>query len=73
MDCIVCGGFATDYYVVHDDVWSQAGLLPGEDCCLVCLERRLDRPLSLDDFPPFLVNALAYAAAGKLWIVRREE
>jgi hypothetical protein len=73
MDCLICGGWALDYYTVHDDVWAEAGLKSGDSCCLDCLERRLDRPLALDDFPPFQVNAGAYAGAGKLWIVRREE
>jgi hypothetical protein len=40
--------------------------------CLACLERRLQRPLDLSDFPPLPVNALAYAAVGKLCVVLEE-
>jgi hypothetical protein len=76
MDCIDCG-WRLDYYVVTDDTWTAAGLHPSVYCCLACLERRLRRPLTIDDFTACLVNRLAYAAAGKLSVLieheRREE
>jgi hypothetical protein len=60
--------------MVWDTVWHEAGLRSDETCCLACLERRLGRPLSIDDFPPVPVNRLAYAAAGKLSVeVAREQ
>jgi hypothetical protein len=70
--CIDCG-WILDHDMVFDDVWSQAGLAGPEHCCLGCLERRLGRPLSVDDFPPCLVNRLAYAATGRMPIVLKEE
>ena len=54
-------------YMVWDDVWEAAGLLRRhQDVCLGCLEARLKRPLTIEDFPLCSVNALAYAALGRL-------
>jgi hypothetical protein len=47
--CIDCGRL-WDNYVVRDDVWQQAGLLPTDNCCRECLPLRLKRPLRPDDF-----------------------
>ena len=61
--CTDCGFVPFDHYMVWDELWAKAGLDPREICCLECLERRLGRPLGVDDFPPLPVNRLAYAAA----------
>jgi hypothetical protein len=63
--CVDCGSIL-DYYMVFDKVWRKAGLADSDRCCLTCLEWRLGRPLSIDDFPPLQVNRMAYAAAGRL-------
>jgi hypothetical protein len=52
-----------------DEVWATAELHARAICCLACLERRLKRPLTLEDFTVCSVNRQAYAAAGKLSIV----
>ena len=62
-----------DSYTGWKRVWAEAGQ-PEGFCCLPCLERRLKRPLTLEDFPPVPVNRQAYAAAGKLsMVIEREE
>ena len=49
--CDDCGSRA-DYYMVQNDVWTAAGN-PSSDgiICIACLEDRLDRRLTRDDFP----------------------
>ena len=54
--CAVCGAFPPDAYMVRDDVWQAAGLAPKDHACLPCLERRLGRPLTIDDFAPVPIN-----------------
>jgi hypothetical protein len=69
VDC----GSTSDWYTVHDATWRAAGLRKRDFCCLACLEKRLKRPLALDDFPPCTGNTQAYAAAGKLHVVVEED
>ena len=41
-----------EQYIVHDTIWRAAGMGPWSGClCIGCLERRLGRPLTPDDFP----------------------
>lgn len=41
-----------EVYTVHDAVWSAAGMEPTGGClCIPCLERRLGRTLTPEDFP----------------------
>jgi hypothetical protein len=52
LDCNVetCPGVGEwEVYMVHDHVWRDAGMDRG-DLCIGCLERRLGRMLSPDDF-----------------------
>jgi hypothetical protein len=49
--CTDCKFVPFDHYMVWDELWAKAGLDPREICCLECLERRLGRPLGIDDFP----------------------
>jgi hypothetical protein len=72
MNCNDCG-YKLDLFMVRDEVWAAAGLDDAAICCLACLERRLQRPLILDDFTPGSVNRQAYAAAGKLSVVLENE
>ena len=53
-----------DYYMVHRDVWRNAGLALEQTCCLRCLEERTGRPLNIQDFAVAPVNRLAFAGAG---------
>jgi hypothetical protein len=42
--------YLTEYYMVHDDVWAQAGMdVASGFLCVRCLQRRLGRPLTGDD------------------------
>ena len=54
-------------------MWSSAELDPRANCCLACLERRLKRPLTIEDFPVSPINRQAYAAIGKLSLVLEHE
>ena len=45
-------GERTEVYIVHNKVWEQAGMKPYGGClCIGCLETRLGRRLTPDDFP----------------------
>lgn len=47
-ECIDCGQCDVGY-MVHPHIWSRAGLLPTDICCLDCLEKRLGK-LDIDIF-----------------------
>ena len=51
-DCVDCGGDFDEYdYSVEDAVWAASGLEPGGGLlCIGCLERRLGRRLTRNDF-----------------------
>lgn len=64
--CMACG-LSWDNYMVRHSVWQSAFLrefpqihetryLPPGKLCLGCLEDRLGRPLTEDDFPPLPCN-----------------
>ena len=45
------------WYIVHPAVWAAAGLTFNDGClCIPCLERRLGRVLTPEDFPPARIN-----------------
>lgn len=53
-----CGSFPITYtdecevYIVNESVWKQAGMEPSGGClCIGCLERRIHRKLTPQDFP----------------------
>jgi hypothetical protein len=52
--CVDCGkdvGNSGEYFMVSDEVWAASGLAPnGGMLCLRCLERRIGRELTEDDF-----------------------
>jgi hypothetical protein len=39
-----------DGYMVHGSVWEAAGLGQREFCCRPCLEKRIARPLTMEDY-----------------------
>ena len=58
-----------EHYLVKDDVWAAAGMPPGKTTddlamhgggilCIACIERRLGRLLTKDDFEPITHNLL---------------
>lgn len=53
--CAECKGGDLEMYMVHNAVWTAAGMEKGF-LHLPCLERRLGRTLSADDFPRYVIN-----------------
>jgi hypothetical protein len=62
--CVDCGkdtGESGEYYSVKDNVWAASGLAPnGGMLCLACLERRIGRPLTGEDFEALWPDASAW-------------
>jgi hypothetical protein len=62
--CVDCGkdtGESGEYYSVGDDVWAASGVAPnGGMLCLACLERRIGRLLTKQDFAGMWPNASAW-------------
>lgn len=64
--CVDCGtdtnpanGQRSEFYMVHDDVWADAGMEPCGGClCVGCLEKRLGRKLWSGDFRDVPINDL---------------
>jgi len=51
------GGKDWHYYMVHDALWESAGMKPdGGYLCVLCLEDRLGRPLTGNDFTAYPIN-----------------
>jgi hypothetical protein len=47
----------SEVYTVHDHVWRKAGMEAYGGClCVGCLEERIGRPLTPDDFPDHVFN-----------------
>lgn len=66
MDCGVDTAEIAEYYTVHDKVWLSAhpddyGLL-----CIGCLETRLGRLLTSEDFPRYPINTGAFRQSERL-------
>ena len=49
--CPVCSGSARETYKVLDEVWAAAGFVEGH-VHLHCLQARLGRQITIDDFDP---------------------
>lgn len=65
--CPVCGRKTVQDYMVTDTVWAQCGLRHEDNLHLSCLEERLGRRLTLEDFVEVPANeAIRWAwARGK--------
>jgi hypothetical protein len=51
VDCGECTLSSGEYYRVDNELWAASGLGPNDGMlCLHCLERRIGRELTLDDF-----------------------
>ena len=51
--CVDCGKntLGGEYYMVRDELWAASGLEPNDGMlCLACLEKRIGRLLTLEDF-----------------------
>ena len=53
--CDDCKG-PPDFYMVHDSVWKSATSIWQGNLCLRCLEVRLKRKFSMDDFTTAPIN-----------------
>jgi hypothetical protein len=56
LDCDVDTYAIDEYYILHHSVWRRANPAIAGMLCLGCLERRLGRQLTPEDFAPSLVN-----------------
>lgn len=69
-DCVNCSVNTQDtneYYMVHDELWSRAGMAPtGGMLCIGCLEQRLGRGLTAADFTDAPVNHGSFAYSFRL-------
>jgi hypothetical protein len=63
-ECVDCRRNAVqlgEWYMVHDDVWKAAGMETfGGALCIGCLEERLGRHQTADDFKDVPLNDLSY-------------
>ncbi len=69
-NCDECGARVYDDYMLKDEVWKLTGLRfgPGGGVLhLPCVEKRIGRSLTIDDFAPYSVNdALRWALTRKI-------
>ena len=65
-------GVATEYYMVHDEVWDAAGATTRTWLCIGCLESRLGRRLVPGDFQSAVVNDPRIYRADKAWSWRSD-
>lgn len=56
IDCGACTNCNGEYYMVHDEVWEAANPKRKGMLCVGCLELRLNRLLTKDDFTDAPVN-----------------
>lgn len=59
VECVLCGVDTTainEYYMINNDLWKQYGAHSGM-MCIGCLEERLGRKLTKDDFSDALLNS----------------
>lgn len=62
-NCLDCGDNTSDiheYYTVHDEVWLTAHPDDEGMLCIGCLENRLGRVLTPDDFPEYPINTTGF-------------
>ena len=58
-DCVDCGiDTKKEYYMVYDKIWNFTGLgfYNNKMLCLNCLEKRIGRSLTKNDFPDCPAN-----------------
>jgi len=47
--------------MVTNELWAAAGLKRDDNVCPLCLEKRIGRPLTQEDFTPFPCNRIIRA------------
>jgi hypothetical protein len=61
IDCGKCTSSSGEYYMIYDEIWAASGLEPdGGMLCLHCLERRIGRHLTIDDFTAVVPSRAAW-------------
>lgn len=66
MDCGINTQEINEYYTVHDEVWLAAHPADHGLLCIGCLENRLGRALTADDFPCYPINTGAFNQSDRL-------
>jgi hypothetical protein len=66
MDCNVNTYEIDEYYTVYDDIWLTAHPADQGLLCIGCLESRLGRLLTADDFPCYPINNGAFRQSARL-------
>lgn len=54
-ECVLCGD-TQDYYIVTKELWEKYGARYHHHICIGCLETRLGRKLTPEDFPDCGIN-----------------
>ena len=71
LDCKIDTGGLKEFYIVKDEVWLNAVPDKRGYLCIGCLEKRLGRQLTYDDFTVALINAMNWhnrsASSERLW------
>jgi hypothetical protein len=63
--CIECGTEVLDYYALDDDIWTAVAGEPDAGALhLGCVEKRLGRRLTVEDFKRVATNSTVFFAAG---------
>lgn len=60
LDCRVDTGKIGEHYFVHTDLWMKAVGSKTGMLCIGCLEARINRQLTGDDFPDITINSPRY-------------
>jgi hypothetical protein len=65
------GYYLHEWYMVHGDVWAEAGMAAlGGFLCVDCLERRLGRPLEREDLTDVELNRLSSSDTPRLRAIK---
>lgn len=66
LDCKVDTSKNYEYYMLRDDVWWSVHPSPFGMLCIGCVETRLGRTLTADDFHPCYLNGAAFSKSLRL-------
>lgn len=67
VDCSIDTVLIGEYYMVHDHVWFESGMTKTSGMlCISCLEKRLRRKLTSEDFKDLPINNISIIRSYKL-------
>lgn len=66
LDCKVNTLHIDEYYMVTDELWAAANKKKRGMLCIGCLEARLGRELTAEDFPPLPINRGVFYMSDRL-------